>query len=198
MVDIYPENYILWWTKSSADSGSLYDWANQSLRTKIANLGKVHLYVWAGTCDLTTKEGKEIRLTDVAGPALCNLQANLKKFKSLPSKFRNLKVTLLETPYYSIEHYNIKKSIAVTEETKRQDLILRQQIDAINTKIRSFNANDNTRSPKFNIDTRWCRAGRHYTRFGLYKDGVHPDELLAKVWLKNLTQTITRDCREEA
>jgi hypothetical protein len=196
----YPENSILWWTRSGADTDSLYQWIKQGLRRQLSNHGKIHLYVWSGTCDLTCKQNRKIALADQEGEIVSRLIQLYKKFYKLTESHINLRVTILEVPYYSIERWNTHKGCQTSEEDRIQDQILKDQIDEINTNIRELNSDRQLRSPKFNLDVTWCRSAaskrnNYYIKFNLFKDGIHPDDLLAKVWLRNLTTTITRDCK---
>ena len=40
-----------------------YQWLKSNLRSKIKKLGSIWIYVWLGTCDLTSKNKKYIALT---------------------------------------------------------------------------------------------------------------------------------------
>ena len=80
------------------------------------------------------------------------------------------------------------------------DFTLKEQIDELNKAIRALNTETRRYSPKFNLDITWCRSAacrknRYCIKYKLFKDGIHPDELLAKVWLRNLIAVIIKDCK---
>ncbi|CAG2200710.1 unnamed protein product [Mytilus edulis] len=45
---------IRWWCKSSRTSQKGFTWLQQNIAQNIERIGNIHLYVWLGTCDLTT------------------------------------------------------------------------------------------------------------------------------------------------
>ncbi|VDI59864.1 Hypothetical predicted protein [Mytilus galloprovincialis] len=45
---------IRWWCKSARTSQKDFTWLQQNIAQNIERIGNIHLYVWLGTCDLTT------------------------------------------------------------------------------------------------------------------------------------------------
>ena len=80
------------------------------------------------------------------------------------------------------------------EEFKNQDRLLAEQVVKLNFKVKEINDNIDSHSPKFSNDLKIrtkYKKGNHRTgtvktqyNFNLYADGIHPDDLLAKTWLK--------------
>jgi hypothetical protein len=118
----------------------------------------------------------------------------------------NCRLILLEIPVYSIVEWNKYKRHDKPNSFKKQDDLLIGQVIALNEKIRWLNSelNSRTASPIFSTDISHIRANsrsqkttiRDNYNFSLYKDGINPSEVLAKVWLKKITQVIQSDCWE--
>ena len=49
------ENNILWWSERSRTTQAGSEWLKENLPNKIRLLGNIHLYIWLGTCDFTSK-----------------------------------------------------------------------------------------------------------------------------------------------
>lgn len=72
-----------------------------------------------------------------------------------------------------------------------------------NSQIRQLNNTDSKSSPNFSTDIyhpTTCKSKNKHKKpsdlynFYLYKDGLHPDTNLAKVWLRKITERIIIDC----
>lgn len=61
------ERDIIWWAKSSDKIKNRFDWLEANIVHEIKRLGNIRLYVWLGTCDLTTKNKKFISVTSPHG-----------------------------------------------------------------------------------------------------------------------------------
>ena len=110
-------------------------------------MGNIHLYVWLATCDLTSKtKGGAVILNpiDQTQDILEQYQTIINLMKEYP----NSKVTLLETPLYSIVRYNqfkgFKSSSKEGEKSKPsfdhdQDKELQSPILNLNSQIKILN-----------------------------------------------------------
>ncbi|CAG2210036.1 unnamed protein product [Mytilus edulis] len=89
---------------------------------------------------------------------------------------------------------------------EEQDIELERQLYTLNGRIREINKRIGSHSPEFSSDIsntskyhcgkdRKLKTTRNY-EFGLYQDGIHPGELLAKNWLKKISEQAKRDCWE--
>jgi len=76
---------------------------------------------------------------------------------------------------------------------KEEDNTLIVNIHEANSQIRQLNNADSKRSPNFSTDIyhpTTCNSKNKHNKprdlynFNLYKDGLHPDTNLAKVWLR--------------
>ena len=97
------------------------------------------------------------------------------KIINLVQQYENSKVTILETPVYSIYHWNCHRKHKSPDEFKDQDSTLADQVIRLNTKVKELN-------DRINITP----ATRTQYNINLYAAGVHPDNLLAKTWLKKI------------
>ena len=96
-------------------------WLKNNLSRKVSQYGKIVLYIWLGTCDLTVKKREiiydshlkrnvrkqfiELRHnTDIA--AVTYIQDQILKYVFFVSNYSNVNLIFLEIPPYSIEAYN--------------------------------------------------------------------------------------------
>ncbi|CAG2256268.1 unnamed protein product [Mytilus edulis] len=126
------------------------------------------------------------------------------KIDSIPTP--RSKITILETPIYSIKNWNKKQGHKNPDTFEEQDIELERQLYTLNGRIREINKRIGSHSPEFSSDIsntskyhcgkdRKLKTTRNY-EFGLYQDGIHPGELLAKNWLKKISEQAKRDCWE--
>ena len=105
---------------------------------------------------------------------------------------------------YSIYHWNCHRKHKSPDEFKDQDSTLADQVIRLNTKVKELNDRINSHSPKFSNDLQIkskYKTGDHGTpatrtqyNFNLYADGVHPDNLLVKTWLKKIVDQAQLNC----
>ena len=158
-----------------------------------------------GTCDLTTKDKRYISLTSPEGDDTVNkVINNFNEILQLSKKYPNTRVTFLETPLYSIKEYNRQRGHKDLESFNDQDKELKWQVYLLNQKIREINKDIQHHSPSFTVDLvqnsivkkgksrKSIKMKKH--NFRLYADGILPDTLLAKVWLRKIANQTTKDC----
>lgn len=199
------ESNLKWWTKSGETTEKGYRWLKNNIKHKAKKHGPIWVYVWYGTCDLTTKNKKYIALTSENDSAINKAAEYLGKIKDLIKQHPGCRVTFLEIPIYSILEFNKNKDHKTPEIFKEQDQILQDQIYKLNDKIRNLNKDELTYSPLFTTDiihnsktiknkrTRTSTTRKTFS-FWLYVDGIHPGPLLAKVWLRKITKHATTNC----
>ncbi|VDI52841.1 Hypothetical predicted protein [Mytilus galloprovincialis] len=199
------ESNIKWWTKSGETTEKGYSWLKNNIKRKMKKHGQIWLYIWYGTCDLTSKNKKYIALTSETDSAIDKAAEYLGKIKELVKQYPKCRVTFLEIPVYSISEYNKNKDHKTPEIFKEQDTKLEAQIYKLNEKIRTLNKDELTYSPLFTTDiihnsktiknkrTRTSTTRKTFS-FWLYADGIHPGPLLAKVWLMKITKHALINC----
>ncbi|KAK3083860.1 hypothetical protein FSP39_004254 [Pinctada imbricata] len=192
------ESEIKSWCKGGQKTHDAVQWLRQNIRHKVRHYGKLQLYVWLGTCDLTIKSGKFTSIRSTNNDTVDYLVSKYQEIISIVNEYRDISVTFLEIPSYSISKWNKSRCHQNPENFREDDRLLESQVELLNEHIRSLNLT--TRSPKFSLDLRRNRRvnkGKktiYYFNYELYKDGVHPCSSLAKLWLRRLTLLITKDC----
>jgi hypothetical protein len=197
------ENNIKWWFKSGQTSDLGLNWLRSNLDNKIGQLDNISLYVWLGTCDLTFKTNDTVDIRENPKEAIDNLIRNFEDIVTLIQGYPVCKVTFLEIPVYSIYLWNKAKEHPDPRSFISKDNTLISHILDANHKIRALNNRLSVRSPGLNNDVYHpitCHTKNKHKRardlynFNLYRDGIHPKELLAKVWLRKIIQRIRIDC----
>lgn len=200
------EREIIWWYKGGSKTEHSASWLRRNIARNIINHGDIWLYVWLGTCDLTTKNKKYIGITPGKEEVIDNITAKYETIIRTVEKYPGSRVTILETPIYSIKKWNQSYGHKDPSTFDAQDQELEQQIHTLNKKIRETNTRLGSHSPEFSSDlsnTSKYHCGkdrklktRKYHEFDLYRDGIHPGELLAKSWLKKISEQARKDCWE--
>jgi len=189
---------ITWKTFRGGDSTRIC----QALRGDIQNLtqryGKVHIYLWAGTCDLTSKNGPVINIHPSPQEAQRQLVNNLLSLEEHVTPIENVRLTVLQIPYYSVRVWNDIHGVSQPHDKEKDDQI-KSLIDVVNGVIDQINERAGNRSPKFNVDIEKTykhknQCTKYATNWSLFRDGIHPGDLLAKVWLRNICKEIKRRC----
>lgn len=200
--------------RSGARFLDLFFWLQKNLHHKVSQYGKIVLYVWLGTCDLTAKKSEFIKFgsrskkvtfidlrheTDTS--AVLYVKQQIDKFRQFVSKFPSVKIVFLEIPYYSIEKYNRHLKVVNPESYHGSDLILTERICILNDYIREVNESSGFNTPRFNRDLVKYRKGQDQAKrksldFSGYRDGIHPDKVLAGIWMKKIVMHMLHACKE--
>ena len=187
---------IQFYCKGGATSTDTIAWLQRNIGKVVQQFGQIHIYLWIGTCDLTSKDGHYISL---------NPESSIKKLKDNFSYIRDhyltdkVHITFLQVPYYSIRIWNKLKGHKEPENFKNDDIILNERVNAINEFIDNLNSEINVYSPKFNLDLVRSRKSRKTTaryswNFKLLPDGIHASKKLSLSWLTSLVKNINSDC----
>ncbi|CAG2233385.1 unnamed protein product [Mytilus edulis] len=197
------ENTIKWWFKSGRTSAQGLEWLRSNLDSKIGQLDNISLYIWLGTCDLTTYDGKYIALRSEEQDTIKTLTDNYQHIIELFRNYPGCKLTFLQLPPYSIYAWNKYKQHPELKQFIEQDIKLLKQYTEINEHISKLNRTLGLISPNFASDIyhkvnkkksdNKRKASDQYN-FNLYRDGIHPDTTLARVWLRKITKLVIFDC----
>ena len=196
---------IVWWCKSGDNIQSRIDWLKENLEQKIRLLGQIHLYVWLGTCDLTTRDKNGyISINTNQSDTVEFLIRKYREISDIVSTYSGSKVTFLEVPIYSIVTYNSHRGHPDPQKFVTQDSSLLESIHNLNQKSQELNKELGTISPSFNrslysntkhkTQNRQATETRYQYSLHFYTDGLHPTPLLSRVWLKKLAVQIKHDC----
>lgn len=191
----------------------LYYWLQRNLHHKVQQYGNIVLYIWLGTCDLTEKKtvfdkvgskSKKITYIDLRHEndafAIAYVQQQIEKFRRFVSSFPSVKIIFLEIPYYSIVQYNRHLRVTNPENYHDSDIILTERIGILNDYIREINEVSGFNTPRFNRDLNKYRKTEGKTQrkslnFSGYKDGIHPDVELARIWMKKIVTHMLYACK---
>ena len=203
--NVHPENKIVWWAKSGAGVEEQFAWLRENLQSEFVNLHSDHitLYIWLGTCDLTTKTGEFIDLKSEdfsAGNRLCRFYRQIHEYIS---DYPNIRLIFLQLPCYSIYFWNLSHGHSDPEQFREKDKILANQLSEVNKYIRGFNSvlHPEINSVDFGLDLEKSNKPhnrRHISycnNFQLYLDGIHPCPELARLWVVRLSLRLEKDCQ---
>lgn len=201
---------IVWNCFKGSKSRDSVKWLEKNIKSLVLKYNKIWLYIWIGTCDITTLDRSTflISLTsEDTSEIVEQITTNFQFIAQIISAYPQCRVTFLEIPIYSIRKWNYSHGHMNPIEFLQQDKILDIQVSSLNSSIKILNTSLNNFSPDFSYDLyRTSRYSTHtdkdkglhktrkYLNTNLYKDGIHPTPLLAKVWLKKFTLRIIRDC----
>lgn len=156
------------------------------------------LFVWLGTCNFCTKNNKYISLKENISREAAKIISDLRQISELGSA-HNFPVLLLEIPVFCIQEWNRVHGHKSPADFKEQDELLHQSIQVVNEEIRKINLDKGKVSPLFNLDLRRKRksssvSSRRYYSFAQYVDGIHPNHLLSKYWLRKISEVVRVEC----
>lgn len=181
--------------KAGARLDSTYGFLSDLLPSLVRKHDKIVLYVWLGTCDLTTKLGPYISITHATQAECSNYVHHwVDKYADLVGLFPSVKLIFLEIPPYSIQVWNEFKGHVNPSSFAVQDGILVEHIDILNSYLREVNSRSGVLSLCLYRDLFVYRRAGRKLNYSLFKDGIHPDTLLARVWMKKLVLKVFFDC----
>lgn len=194
-VDVIPEcaSNIDFVCIGGATFSYFHEWLVKNLDKKVQQFGNINLLILLGTCDLTQKNGRFIKLRHNDDDTAINYLKNyIDKFISIISDFQTVKPVFFEIPPYSILEWNKYQGHLDCDIYREQDFILNNRISAINEYIIEVNNKATVSSPRFKLDLIKYRKSkekdnhRKALNFKLYKDGIHPIPVLARCWMKRI------------
>ena len=95
--------------------------------------------VWLGTCDLTAKNKQYISLRTETDETINKLTDKYSEIIKIVKKFPGYRVTILETPTYSIKKWNKQKGHEDPSLFEEQDEKLAEQIHNLNSSLSERN-----------------------------------------------------------
>ena len=179
---------------SEKGSGSPSDFF-KNLFKKLPKYRAPIVLIWFGTCEFTVKVKKYIYVKDVDLNAQLNTLQD--KYASLKARIlrhnRHAKVVFLDIPYCSLLRFNADRGHPNLSKFKGKDKIVNDKIDELNYFLKEFNRPYH--SPRLSQDTiqyskRRGRRTKQSRNFSAYKDGIHPDVTLARLWMLRIVRLI--------
>ena len=114
-------------------------------------LGQIHLYVWLGTCDLTTRDKSGyISITTNPFNTLDHIIGKYREIANIIANYPGSKVTFLEVPVYSIVTYNSTRDHLDSQKFTTQETDLLETIHELNPRGQELNKELGNISPSFN------------------------------------------------
>ena len=165
---------IKWWCASGAKTQDRLKWFQSSIAENIKSLGNLSIYVWLGTCNLTTR-GKSgfISLTSQNEDTVQFILDKYQDFINIIGQYPESTIKV-----YPITKYNKNECIRYLNET-------------LNSRSPNFSIQLQSRRPRSRSKN---KPTEKYFNYNLYSDGIHPQPLLAKTWIKELVEQIQKNC----
>lgn len=193
------------WCIPGARASKLTDIIRDRTEKALARHGKIIIYLWSGTCDLTVKEGKSIRLRNKDCKSIENILSEFKSLIRYLDKYGSRVILrIVDCPLLSISKWNIKHlkpSTKEVEKYKKEDKLLTEQLTTLNKRIWQLNLNvgfQPIKTSQFYFRTRSGKnktALRHSVRTTLNKqDGVHPGKTISLIFCKLLLLDSYKEC----
>ena len=177
-----------------------FHWLKRNLPSRVSYYGRVVIFVWLGTCDLTVKTDQYIDLKHgTEGEAVSAVTTYIQNFVSFAAQFPTVELYFIEIPPYSIVEWNRYKGHPSPSDFQAHDILLDRRVILINEVIKQVNDLKSFSSPRFRLDVQRYRKQqggnqRRSINFNLFKDGIHPSPTLARCWMKRLVSKIIDFC----
>lgn len=151
--------------------------------------------IWMGTCELTDKRGRFIRLVDNLEEKLDYIRTSYMNYKEQVLKANGEStVIFLECPYMNVEIWNRTKNHPSPDVFKFEQEDMETAVDKLNLIFKEINGE--IRTPRLAQDftdshrKRKNKPRQYYKNYKILTDGVHPDKPVAKLWYLRLVKMI--------
>ncbi|CAG2228076.1 unnamed protein product [Mytilus edulis] len=141
------------WCKSGAITEVLVDLIKSRIEKSIKRHQHVIIYLWSGTCDLTKKEGRFIKIKSHSKQSIQTIEEQYNRAINIVSKYQNAEIKFIDCPLLSISNWNKYKGHKNPETYKVEDFLVTKQIQELNYKIYQLNSKLNKTSVKVTINT---------------------------------------------
>lgn len=188
------------WCEAGANSARLVDILKRKLRPAVEKDGSVLVYFWGGTCDLTTKYGKQLSVRSKDDSTVEDILRQYNIALDFVNKQPKAFIKFVDCPYISVQRWNDCKGVP-KESDETEDAELRRQVDLLNNHINELNDKLAESSVKVNNLTKKSKGGKRVKKtfyrinFSLYRDGVHPGPKLAESWKQLIRLNINKSCQ---
>ena len=185
------------WCKAGAKTNELIKDIVLNFESEIEK-SPLRIYLWSGTCDLTTKTKGTIGLTEFGTDIVDTLTTQFYEIADTVNLRKGASLHILECPQYSFRTWNNTKGHKLDQEVETlAEEELHKQIAQLNFKIRTINSKH--LEPNLRFDSRVTRSRkgkgkplRKTPNLTLYTDGIHPGPLLAHAWINAILKDLNR------
>ena len=189
------------WAIVGGQSETLVDLAIFRLRTFVHRQGKIALYVWSGTCDITQKEDKGHNIFPRYKDQSRSLRVVQKQFQRLvdyASQFSEVTLKFVEIPYISTTLWN---GDSAPDNSIQIDKGIETQVRSINLNIRQLNLELGQNTLHLAHDCMNCRRpksknkpNRYTVTYRVLQDG---DQSTLDQIFKKLQLDILKTCHQD-
>ena len=201
---LYPESSsrlehgIVWLYEPGLSAENGIKWISPHLDELERQFGKFELFIFLGTCDLGLKNKQGLILRPRVSSVACRLIRTFREFAQ-SAKERGYSVTILEIPGFCIREYNKVHGHENPALLKDHDEGLKTAIKLVNESIRAINSRNGKKSPNFNAAIEKTRKNnskpnKYRWTFNQFLDGMHPNPLLSRYWLRKIAEVIRKEC----
>lgn len=160
---------------------------------------KAIVYVWLGTCDLTVKEGKFIRVRQWGDDVVNDIVNQYERAKTFVSTLHDTQIVFVEIPPVCVSKWNGLKGHANADTFVSHDKEITRQVELLNEHIVNMNNVSGMFTVRFTKDIMQSRGSKSKNvktrmsyKMSLLHDGVHPGNLLSEAWMMRLHHSFVR------
>lgn len=188
------------WGKSGATTRELVNIIEERIHKAIQRHHQIIIYLWSGTCDLTTKKGKYIKLKHHNNTSVKAIIKQYERAISIVNRYDNAEIKLIDCPILSISQWNKHKGHSLSKTYKVEDFLVTKQIQELNLGI--YKLNDRLHKTSIKVSKYYYRGRKRkggQTRKSVNisinkKDGIHPGKLLSLVITKQILLDTYVEC----
>ena len=191
------------WCQRSADCKTLVDIIKDRIKKGIRRHKKIIIYFWGGTCDITEKVEKFLKLREKDdSKAIGNILEQLHRAINIVQQHKGAEIKFIGIPTISIITWNKNNGQRDTDQLLEQEIQVGRQVDLLNREITTLNNSLNQNSLLLNKALERSRKkknepARHSLRINLLRDGVHPNRYLTLHWTRILVKDTFYKCYRE-
>ena len=188
------------WCIAGAEISVLVDLIEERIEKAIKRHRNIVIYLWSGTCDLTVKEGKFIKLRNRNNKTIDLIVKQYKRAIKIVDRFPRAEIKIVDCPILSIVNFNKTKGHKQPATFRVDDFKVTNQIKELNKRIVQLNDNlgkNTIRTSKYYFRSRNVKSGgrRKSVKISInQRDGVHPGQLLSLAITKQLLIDTYSEC----
>ena len=156
--------------KKGATAEDRLGYLQVNLSQNLIRLNQITLFVWIGTCNLTTKSNGFIELGSTnRNSAFEFINILIQIYHFVRTFGPSVKLVFLHLPLYSIYHYNKFHNHPDPDKFSDQDFVLHQQINIVNDYINDTNRLLQVYTPRLSEDLLKSKRNSPFSTHTKYK-----------------------------